>query len=482
MDKFLRDLIHEIFPTCDNLKTDSRSIEPGDIFIAINGTVLDGHDYVAEALQKGARLALCERAPRGVDTEKIIVVPDTCEVLARLAKFVFADPSEHLSTYGVTGTNGKTSTVFFIDSMLEAGGRGSGFISTIFSKKSPGLFIRSVMTTPDVITINRFLAELVKEEKEAAVIEISSHALNQRRIEGIRLDSAVFTNITPEHLDYHVDMKSYLEAKARIFEYLKPQGVGVLNSDDPMVIGSKKLFPNKSFLTFGIKNDANVSAKNVELSISGVIFDLMIEGKKTVKIKSPVVGMHSVYNLLAAVAALLRSGIKISAVKEGLENTANPPGRLEKVKSNAPFNVFVDYAHTPDALENLLGALRLMAKGKLICVFGCGGDRDRTKRPVMGKIAASLADKVIITSDNPRTEDPLSILKEIEAGVSNKERCVSIEDRRDAINEALNTAGGNDIVVIAGKGHETRQIIGSEPRHFDDKEAAVDILKEMGYR
>ncbi|MFH1552609.1 MAG: UDP-N-acetylmuramoyl-L-alanyl-D-glutamate--2,6-diaminopimelate ligase [Candidatus Omnitrophota bacterium] len=468
----------------DKIKTDSREIKPGDIFVAIKGAAHDGHDYVRDALKKGAECALCEHEISGLaeeDREKIKIFEDTRIVLADIAKHIFADPSNSLFVYGVTGTNGKTTTIFLIDGILNNAARPAGLVSTVFTKVSGDVLERASITTPDSVTLNRLLGEMVSSGKQAAAVEMSSHALDQKRTWGIELDSAVFTNITPEHLDYHGDMSTYLKDKSKIFQNLKPDGTGVLNQDDSMVISLAKTIDFPKLVTFGMTDNADVRARNVRLSIEGIEFDLVAGKLGSTRVCSRLIGKHNVYNILAAVAALYDSGLSLDEIREGLEKATAVPGRLDAVRAQAPFKVFVDYAHTPDALENVLLCLGSLAAGKLICVFGCGGDRDRTKRPVMGKIATGICDRVILTSDNPRTEDPQEILRQIEKGVLNKNNYSIIKRRQDAIRESLKTAGEGDIVIIAGKGHEDYQIIGDCRTHFDDKETAGEVLRELGY-
>jgi len=322
---------------------------------------------------------------------------------------------------------------------------------------------------------------MVSSGKKAAAIEVSSHALDQKRISGIKLDAAVFTNITPEHLDYHKDMLTYLRDKSKIFNYLKKDGVCILNVDDPMIIGTIGSINPASLITFGIKNPALVTAENISLSVRGSQFMLVVDGVGSVKIKSKLVGEHNVYNMLAAAAAVIRKGISLEMVARGLEELTSVPGRLEKIVSEAPFSVYVDYAHTPNALENVLMCLRSLTRGKLICVFGCGGDRDKTKRSVMGTISSENCDRVIITNDNPRTEDPESILKQIEKGIADGVDYSIISDRREAIKEAVKVAEKGDTVIIAGKGHEDYQIVGTSRTHFKDKEVVREALSDLGY-
>ena len=476
-------LPEEISLNKDNIKVDSREVCSGDIFIAVEGTSYDGHDFIPQALNKGAIFVLCERKPVGLSGEneqKIIVVEDTPKAMGEIAKKVYKDPSRKLHTYGVTGTNGKTTTVFLIDNILNILGRKSGFISTVFIKTSDNEVITSKMTTPDLFTLNQYLSDILDDNKDSAVIEISSHALDQKRVWGIELDKAVFTNITPEHLDYHKDMETYLKDKSKIFSNLKEDGVAILNADDPRVIGLSGKINFPRLLTFGIENEADVKAENISLSINGSSFDLVFKGGR-INIKSPLIGKHNVYNILAAVSTVIEGNHQDEMIKKALESSLPVPGRLEPVQTNAPFRFFVDYAHTPNALENVLGCLHSLTLGKLICVFGCGGDRDTTKRPVMGKIAVELSDNVIVTSDNPRTEAPESIIDQIEKGMRGYDNYSIIPDRKEAIFEAVKLAQKDDTIIIAGKGHEDYQIIGDMRNHFCDKEIAQEALESLGY-
>lgn len=467
-----------------NIKTDSRKVTPGDIFFAVKGTVFDGHDHIQEALKKGASAVYCERIPENLPKEaqeKFIVSEDTKTAIALTAKNIFEDPSGKLRVHGVTGTNGKTTCVFLIDAISNALGSASGFVSTVFTKETGTELKRSILTTPDVVTLNRMFAKMVADGKRSVALEVSSHALSQGRILGIALDSAVFTNITPEHLDYHKNMQTYLYEKTRIFKNLKPHGAAILNADDPLVISVSAKIKASKLVSFGIKKKANVRAENLRFFSERTEFDIKAEGAGTVSIKTGLVGEFNVYNILAAVSVFLTSGMDLSAIKKGVEKFSAPPGRLDPVESNASFKVFVDYAHTPDALKSVLSALKQLKPRKLICVFGCGGDRDKSKRPVMGRLAAEISDLVIITNDNPRGERAKSILDDIEKGMVGKSNYSIIESRRRAIYEAVSSAGERDIVLIAGKGHENYQIMQNEILPFDDKKVAKDALMEMGY-
>ncbi|MFH1309233.1 MAG: UDP-N-acetylmuramoyl-L-alanyl-D-glutamate--2,6-diaminopimelate ligase [Candidatus Omnitrophota bacterium] len=478
------DLLNRACIDKTNIKTDSRQVLPGDVFFAVKGAVFDGHCYICDVLKKGARIVFCEKKPSGLTQEelkRVITVNDVREALGYTAKHVFGNPSERINVFAVTGTNGKTTTVFLINALLNAHGNSSAFVSTVFTQKRNNLFARSVLTTPDVLTLNGFLSDMFLDGKNSAVIEVSSHALNQKRVYGINLDSAVFTNITPEHLDYHKNMTAYLNDKSKIFQNLKPHGLAVLNVDDPMVIGLKKVIDFPEFVGFGMSKDADIRAENVKLSASGLEFNLVVKGYGQVFIRSRLIGAHNVYNILSAVGAVINKDINLKIVKNALESFVEVPGRLEYVPSKAPFKVFVDYAHTPDALKNLLETLRLLTKRQLICVFGCGGNRDKSKRPLMGQIASKFCDKVILTNDNPRMEEPDEILKDIEKGMVKGSGYSIISQREDAIGVAINLAEPGDIVVIAGKGHENYQIIGSRVIPFDDREVVKVKFMAKGY-
>ena len=470
----------------DKVRTDSRLVSPGDVFVALAGTAHDGHDYIAEASARGASHVLCERAPGSLTSEcgeKLTVVNDTREVLADIARRVYGDPSAALPVYGVTGTNGKTTTVFLLDNILKKAGRRPGIISTVFNLSRGDTDVPSEMTTPDVMTLNRLMEEMLSDRKNAAVMEISSHALEQGRVLGIGLDSAVFTNITPEHLDYHGDMNAYFMAKSRIFDNLKEGAAGILNIDDPRIRRLAAVRGERRMVTFGEAEGADVRATDVRLSSGGSEFCMTAEGAGAVHIRSPLIGRHNVHNMLAAAASALSCGIGLDAVTAAMEDAPCVPGRLEAVQvPEDRFRVFVDYAHTPDALESVLACLRPLAAGRLICVFGCGGDRDRTKRPVMGGIAVAACDSVILTSDNPRTEDPAAILGEIEKGMPAADNYSIIENRRDAIRAAFESAGEGDIVLIAGKGHEAYQIVGDRKMRFDDREEASAALRKLEHQ
>jgi UDP-N-acetylmuramoyl-L-alanyl-D-glutamate--2,6-diaminopimelate ligase len=465
------------------VRIDSRNVCPGDAFVAVKGTLNDGHAFIKEAIARGATAVLCEHIPEGLidNNVKFTLVSDTEHAMGDIAKKVYDDPSRKMRTYGITGTNGKTTTAFLMHHILQSAGLKCGLISTVYNIASDDMRSPSTMTTPGVMELNRLLSQMVNSGKKAAVIEVSSHALEQRRVSGLGLDRALFTNITPEHLDYHKSMKAYLEAKAEIFGLFKAGGLGVVNADDPLVVDAARLSEAPGAVTFGIDSPANVQARNIQLYSGGAEFDIMAEGYGEIHITTHLVGKHNVSNILAASAALISDGIDMKIIGSAIEGFAPVPGRFERIDHSGSFNVFVDYAHTPDALENVLTCLRELTEKKLICVFGCGGDRDRAKRPMMGEIASSIADHVILTSDNPRSEMPNGILRQIEKGVIGRDNYSIIESRREAILAALAMAESGDSVIIAGKGHENYQIIGDQTLHFDDRETAGQVLREMGY-
>lgn len=462
-----------------NIKTDSRDVGAGDVFVAIKGTSHDGHLYIKEVLDKGAMMVICQSEPGGLSGEqakKVICVRDTRKLLGELARSVYGDPAESMKIHGVTGTNGKTTTVFLINSILASSGHKSGFISTVFINTSGSDLEKAVMTTPDVLTINSALDSMRNNGKKTAVLEVSSHALSQERIWGIGLDSAVFTNITPEHMDYHRNMGSYLEDKARIFSYLKPGGLAVVNADDPLVFECARGMDLSRMVTFGIKKDSDIQALDIETSIDGSRFKMRTRDFGQTSISTGLIGTHNIYNILSSASVLLYAGLPLDDIRSGIASFPGVPGRLELVDADAPFKVFVDYAHTPNALENVLAALKGLVKGRLICVFGCGGDRDRAKRPEMGRIAAANCDRVIVTSDNPRSEEPENIISEIKKGMSEYNNYSIINNREEAIKAAINIASAGDVILIAGKGHEDYQVIGNEKLHFDDRDTAKRFL------
>ncbi len=461
------------------LREDSRQVKPGDVFVAVRGSSCDGHDHALEAVEKGALVVICEDIDfpgSEAVSEKLVRVTDTRSALGILASARYNDPAKQLPLYGVTGTNGKSTTVFIIESVFEHLGVPCGMTGTVFNKLRGNSLEKASITTPGAIELNRMLREMVDSGKKAGVMEISSHALTQKRIHGIKLDGAVFTNITPEHLDYHGDMVSYFNAKRGIFKYLRPGGIAVLNADDERVMALMRELPEADKATFGISPGSTVSCADIRTHPDFLEFDILFNGAKAGRVRTVFAGKHNVSNMMAAAALFFRKGFSPEDIIEGLEKVKTVPGRLEKVSRDAPFSVFVDYAHTPDALKNSLECLRAMTRGKLFCVFGCGGDRDTGKRPEMGKVASQISDAVILTDDNPRTEDPDSIISDILRGIPPGTDCSIMRDRLGAIAGALDRAMAGDTVLIAGKGHEDYQIFFDKIIHFSDREAVAGLL------
>ena len=453
---------------------DSRVVQKGDMFVAFRGYAQDGYGFIGEAISHMPKAVVAEKDFDAPDSVEKVLVKDTRTALAIIADNFYGHPSQKLKTIGVTGTNGKTTITYVIESILKAAGAKPGVIGTI-SYRIGGKSLPALNTTPGSLELQEMLARIAELPEPCAVMEVSSHALDQHRIDKVLYDAAIFTNITPEHLDYHKTLEEYFRAKARIFDALKAGGVAILNSDDDKVASLKKSIKSK-VITYGLKG-ADVSAKNIRLSIDNSKFDI-VTPKGFFSVSTSLIGRYNVSNLLAAVAACQALGIDAGAIRSGIEAVGFVPGRLEPIECGQPFKVFVDFAHTEDALTNVLGLLKEVAKAKIITVFGCGGNRDRSKRPMMGKAACRLSDHVIITSDNPRFEEPGAIIDEIAGGVRGVFSNYEIEaDRRKAIEKALDLAGTGSIVVIAGKGHEAGQIIKEKVLPFDDREVARRILE-----
>lgn len=458
-----------------NLTIDSRKAAEGTLFVCIYGIHTDGHKYIPSAFDSGCRAVICERdvddLPDGITALR---VDNSRRALAAVAKVFYGDPSKRFELIGVTGTNGKTSTTYFMESVLNTIKRKTAVIGTVEirlgGEKLPVHLATS--TTPDTIELNELFKLMADKGTQDVVMEVSSHSLELKKVDGVDFDVAVFTNLTQDHLDFHKTMENYAAAKARLFTMCKK---GVVNIDDPWSDTMIKA-ATCPVTTFGIDKAADVRAVNVEYYMDKSTFDVDINGS-TYSFELHVPGRFSVYNALGVIAAALAMGIAPDTVREGINAIKGVPGRIQNVPNNRGFNVIVDYAHTPDGIENILKAVREFTKGNIITVFGCGGDRDRTKRPIMGRLAAELGDISIITSDNPRSEEPMDILKEIETGVKPvTDRYELIVDRREAIYRAVSIAKPGDSVVIAGKGHEDYEIFKDKTIHFDDVEVAEEAL------
>ncbi len=470
----------------EGISADSQTVKEGYLFVALRGSKLDGHNFIQEAIVKGAAAVVCEEDFTDGRRVAKIVVKDTRKALAGLAAKFYGQPGKNIKLIGVTGTNGKTTVCFLLREILKYAGKPTGLLGTI-SYNIGERIIPSVLTTPDPPTLHRCLAEMVDEKLEYAVLEVSSHSLIQRRRDGLHFKTAIFTNIRQDHLDYHRTMAEYLEAKSLLFKGLAQDALAIVNRDSP---ASEKIIcsTRAKILTYGLNEAADVRAAHPKFSLEGSEFILscpqeLLGGKTPVsqevfKLSSGLIGRHNVSNILAAAAAALSEGIDLGIIKKALKNFAGVPGRLEKINCGQEFTVFVDYAHTPEALENILSTLReFLTKGRLILVFGCGGDRDSSKRPLMGRVATELSDYTVITSDNPRTEEPLKIVKDIEKGIGTGSKNYRIVlDRFEAIRQGLEIASKGDIVVIAGKGHETYQLLKDVTIPFDDRDVVKKIL------
>lgn len=460
---------------------DSRAVKPGDLFFCMVGEQADGHDFAAGAVEAGA-VALCVERPLDVDVPQIVVT-DVRSAMPLISARSFGDPATHMTLLGVTGTNGKTTTAFLLESILKADGRTPGLIGTI--ETHIGDEIRpGVRTTPESLDLQALLAEMRAAGVDSVAMEVTSHALVLNRVDGIRYTSASFTNLTQDHLDFHPSMEDYFAAKSSLFTPERTER-GAVNVDDPY--GERiRASATVPVIGFGTAESAEVRAVDVQMGASGSTFTLHTP-KGEVRVTTSLVGPFNVSNCLAAAATALQAGIGLDAIESGIAALSAVPGRFESIDSGQPFAVIVDYAHTPDSLDNVLVAGRRLARerqGRLICVFGCGGDRDRGKRPLMGMAAARLADFVVVTSDNPRSEDPEEILGEILEGVI-AERTdgpdATLVDRREAIFLAIDEASANDVVIIAGKGHETGQQFAHRTVPFDDRIVARQALESHGW-
>ncbi len=466
------------------LSSNTRSLASNSAFVALSGSKLDGHDFVAEAFERGAAAAIVSN-PKVLENRPGIVVDDTRAAAPLAASAVYANPQSQLSVVGVTGTNGKTTTNWMIYHLWRLLGVKSARIGTLGyeSLKSRGDF---GLTTPDLFSVHKLLAKFVSEGVTHVVMEVSSHALSQGRVDGIDFDAAVFTNLTQDHLDYHHDMQDYFEAKWLLFKKIiassKKTKVSVVNSASAYGREILKRLKGESFLDFGSDKKNALCISNFEQNISGSRFDFITPYGKF-KIESPFIGFHNAENLSAAVGVLCGLGSDPRAVSELAKALPQVPGRLELVKTRgrveSKFAVFVDYAHTPDALINVLRALRPLTSGRLSVIFGCGGDRDTGKRPLMRQVATDQADRVFVTSDNPRTEKPDAIITDIMAGAGASElsKLVVIPERSEAIRKAVSELDSGDVLLIAGKGHEEYQIVGDQKRHFSDVEEAKKALE-----
>lgn len=475
-----KDLINFKNIDITGISYNSKTTKKGDIFICLVGEHTDGHEFAQMAIENGANALLVERKVEGTKIPQV-VVSSTRRKIADIADRFYSSPSKGINLIGITGTNGKTTVTHLIQKIFEENEQKCALIGTLgYKLSSNGEYRDAKHTTPQAPELQATLRMIKDVEKiDNVVMEVSSHALEQNRAGGCRFNGAVLTNLTQDHLDYHITMDNYFDAKALLFKGLKEGDFAVINADDAYAERFSNVVPeNVRKFTYGVKNNASVMAKDINFSLNGAEFTLVENGNEH-KVNLHMNGMFSVYNVLGAVTASLAMGIDIEIALKALQNVKGVAGRFEAVVKK-PL-VIVDYAHTPDGLENVLKSAREItpADGKLICLFGCGGDRDATKRPKMGAIAEKLADKIVITSDNPRSEDPQIIITDIIAGLKsvNTENVIVEADRGTAIGLLKTIANNNDVVVIAGKGHEDYQILKDRTIHFDDREEARKIFE-----
>ncbi|MBI5182225.1 MAG: UDP-N-acetylmuramoyl-L-alanyl-D-glutamate--2,6-diaminopimelate ligase [Nitrospirae bacterium] len=468
---------------------DSREVKRGSLFVAVKGFKTDGHRYIADAVKRGASAVVAEDAvniSKGDAT--IIIVPDTRNALALLSARFYGDPSRRLRMIGITGTNGKTTTSYLIKSIIEKAGKKAGLLGTI-SYIIGNEVMPAPHTTPESSDLQKHLSQILDTGAEYAVMEVSSHALELNRTANCEFDIGVFTNLTQDHLDFHKTMEDYFNAKLKLFTSLNNERgkmakkVGIINIDDPYSNRILSAMTVKA-VTYGFSENADIRPAEINIDIGGIRF-AAVTPKGNFPVESRLTGKYNILNMLASIAVGQSLGFDNSAIQEGISSLISVSGRFEKINEGQDFSVVVDYAHTEDALKRILEAIRVFAKGRVITVFGCGGDRDRGKRPKMGEAAVKLSEIVILTSDNPRSEDPHEIIKEIEEGIKRRrngrlQEYLIIPDRKEAIYRAIGMAEKDDIILLAGKGHEDYQIIGDKKLHFDDREIAREaIIKSL---
>ncbi|MCK4739183.1 MAG: UDP-N-acetylmuramoyl-L-alanyl-D-glutamate--2,6-diaminopimelate ligase, partial [Deltaproteobacteria bacterium] len=475
------------------IECDSRKVKNGDIFVAIKGEHFDGTKFASEAEKNGAKSILTEREIKDTSLPQVIV-EEVSKVLGNLSARFYLEPTKEMKVLGITGTNGKTTVAYLTESIFKSARvRGGGAVIGTINYRYDGKVFDSEHTTPEAHNLQRFFKEIADAGITHCAVEVSSHALTQRRVDGTNFQVKVFTNLTPEHLDYHHTIEEYYKAKSRLFtdksfdssSNVRDRGL-VINADDPY--GRRIIKESKEALTYSLDSsgEASIYPKSFTVSSSG-ISALVATPKGTLNIESTLVGEYNLQNILAAIGAGIALGFSTEVISAGINNLKKVPGRLEAFKGGSNISAFVDYAHTPDALEKTLKALKPLTKARIITVFGCGGDRDKIKRGVMGEVATRLSDITIITSDNPRTEDPLMIISDIEGGIKEAKKYETskkteektyliIPDRKEAIERAVEFARSGDLVLIAGKGHEDYQIVGSKKFLFDDREILKNCL------
>ncbi len=460
----------------------SKEVMENYIFVATKGAKFDGHNFIEEAISLGANTIVSERRPKLTKNVNWITVKDARESMWKISLLLYNNPSSQVRLIGVTGTNGKTTTTHLIENIFKTAGFQTGLIGTIYTRWGDELIL-SGMTTPESPYLNRTLKEMVENGVSVCVMEVSSHSLSMKRVDGLDFKCAVFTNLTHDHLDFHKNMKSYFEAKKRLFTLLnKNEGYGVINIDDEWGRALTKEV-SVPYLSFGLTKNAHVFPLSYELSLDGIKGEISTPSG-IIDITSPLLGKPNLYNILASIGVAVAFGLGKDEIKKALKDFKGVKGRFEIVENNLRFKIMIDYAHSEDSLRKLLETISELNPRRIILVFGAGGDRDKKKRPKMGEVAGRIADIPIITSDNPRSEDPLKIIKEIEKGMkrSRNKNYLIIPDRKEAIFKAISIAEEGDFVVLAGKGHEEYQIIGNEKIPFSDRKVAEWALEERNAR
>ncbi|RME04047.1 MAG: UDP-N-acetylmuramoyl-L-alanyl-D-glutamate--2,6-diaminopimelate ligase [Planctomycetota bacterium] len=478
LEDFLRHMVGQVYGVFDRrapitgLCFDSRKVQEGNIFFALKGTKRDGHRFVSEAILRGACLIVSERKLSG--DHPSLLVENTQVALAQAAAWFYGYPTDRLYTVGITGTNGKTTTAFLLRAMLEFAGFPTALLSTVEYRLPTSVQV-ATHTTPDAIAIQRLAYRSLQEGAECFVMEVSSHSIDQNRVEGVDFDGAIFTNLSGDHLDYHKSMEGYFRCKNRLFQKLRSGAYAILNADFILYSRQRRCIRVPVF-SYGLRSSfSDFRASHIQLGLGGSQF-LLSTPKENVHIRTNLIGYHNVQNILAAVACAWQRGVSMRYIQGAIENFSGVPGRLQVVPHRGDFYIFVDYAHSDDSLRKVLSCLYRLKRRRIITVFGCGGDRDATKRPRMGRVASQYSDLVILTSDNPRGEDPLSIIRDIQMGIWGKRYLVEV-NRQEAIGKAISLARSGDIVLIAGKGHENYQEVQGRKIWFDDFQIALELTR-----
>lgn len=458
-----------------NINYDSRKVSANDLFVCIKGLKVNGHNYAESAIKGGAIAIICEDNIEGYNNETVIIkVKNTRKALAKCAANFYENPSKKMSMIGVTGTNGKTTTAFMIKEILEKAGKKVGLIGTI-SNFIGSEKIYTERTTPESLELQELFKEMVEKDCEYCVMEVSSHSLALDRVYGVEFEVGIFTNLTRDHLDFHKNFKNYFESKALLFERSK---ISIVNIDDEYGVKLKERLNKTKVITYAIKNTSDYTASDEKCESTHIGYKLKYSNKEE-NFQVGLPGKFNIYNSLGAIAACINLNIDMKFIKEGISDVV-VLGRCEMVgkKYNLPYTIILDYAHTPDGLQNILETARGFTKNRLILVFGCGGDRDKVKRPQMGKIGTDLSDIAVVTSDNPRSEEPAKIIEEIISGVE-KKNYITIENRKEGIRKSIEIARPGDVIVIAGKGHEDYQILNTGKIHFNEREIVEEILQSI---